>query len=181
MTAAPILNRDKEGGMKTNTKRLVTLSVSVAVAMLLSFVESQIPAFFPIPGIKLGLANVATVFVLYKLGWKEAIAVSATRVCLSSVLFGSVSAFFYAIAGALLSLAVMILLKLARVFSKSVVSIAGGVAHNIAQIGVSMLILQTDVVILYLPALIISGILTGAVIGLIAAMLVSKVDLDKIK
>ena len=167
--------------MRVNTKHLVTLSVSVAVAMLLSFVESQIPAFFPIPGIKLGLANVATMFVLYKLGPKEAIAVSATRVCLSSILFGSISAFFYAIAGALLSLAVMILLRLARVFSKTVVSIAGGVSHNIAQIGISMLILQTDVVILYLPALIISGIVTGALIGIIAALLVNKVDLDRIK
>ena len=167
--------------MRVNTKKLVTLSASVAVAMLLSFVESQIPAFFPIPGIKLGLANVATVFVLYKLGPKEAIAVSATRVCLSSILFGSISAFFYAIAGAILSLAVMILMRLARVFSKSVVSIAGGASHNIAQIGVSMLILQTDVVILYLPALIISGIITGAVIGLIAALLVNKVDLDRIR
>ena len=167
--------------MRVNTKNLVTLAVSVAVAMLLSFVESQIPAFFPIPGIKLGLANVATVFILYKLGWREAIAVSAVRVSLSSILFGSVSAFFYAIAGATLSLAVMMLLKLAKVFSRSVVSVAGGVAHNVAQIGVSMLILQTDVVILYLPALIISGIVTGAVIGLIAAMLVDKVDLDKIK
>ena len=167
--------------MRVNTKNLVTIAVSVAVAMLLSFVESQIPAFFPIPGIKLGLANVATVFILYKLGWREAIAVSAVRVSLSSILFGSVSAFFYAIAGATLSLAVMMLLKLAKVFSRSVVSVAGGVAHNVAQIGVSMLILQTDVVILYLPALIISGIVTGAVIGLIAAMLVDKVDLDKIK
>ena len=167
--------------MRVNTKKLVTLSASVAVAMLLSFVESQIPAFFPIPGIKLGLANVATVFVLYKLGPKEAIAVSATRVCLSSILFGSISAFFYAIAGAILSLAVIILMRLARVFSKSVVSIAGGASHNIAQIGVSMLILQTDVVILYLPALIISGIITGAVIGLIAALLVNKVDLDRIR
>jgi heptaprenyl diphosphate synthase len=167
--------------MRVNTKKLVTIAASVAVAMLLSFVESQIPAFFPIPGIKLGLANVATVFILYKLGWREAIAVSAVRVSLSSILFGSVSAFFYAIAGATLSLAVMMLLKLTKVFSRSVVSVAGGVAHNIAQIGVSMLILQTDVVILYLPALIISGIVTGAVIGLIAAMLVDKVNLDKIK
>lgn len=167
--------------MRINTKKLVTLSASVAVAMLLSFVESQIPAFFPIPGIKLGLANVATVFILYKLGWREAIAVSAVRVSLSSILFGSVSAFFYAIAGAAFSLLVMILMKLARVFSRTVVSIAGGVAHNIAQIGVSMLILQTEVVILYLPALIISGIVTGAVIGIIAALLVDKVILDKIK
>lgn len=167
--------------MKNNTQRLVTLAVSVAVAMILSFIESQIPAFFPIPGIKLGLANIATLFVIYKLGWWEGAVVSLVRVSLSSILFGNMSAFFYALGGAVLSLAVMILLKHLGVFSITVVSVAGGVAHNIAQTVVAMLILQTEVVILYLPALLISGIVTGAVIGIIGALLVKKVDISSHK
>ncbi|MBR7117010.1 MAG: Gx transporter family protein [Clostridia bacterium] len=164
--------------MTDRTKRLTTLAISVSVAMILSFVESQIPALIPVPGVKLGLANIATLFVLYKLGWKEAIAVSSVRVALSSLLFGSVSSFLYALAGAALSLAIMALLKLAKIFSTITVSITGAVAHNIAQIGVAMLILQTEVVIYYLPALLISGIITGAVIGIIGALLLNKISID---
>ena len=164
--------------MKLDVKRLTTLAISVSVAMMLSFIESQIPALIPIPGIKLGLANVATLFVLYKLGAPEAGAVSLVRVSLSALLFGSVSSFLYALGGAALSLATMLLLKHVRIFSTTVVSIVGAIAHNIAQIGVAMLILQTEVVIYYLPALLISGIVTGAVIGIIGAMLIKKVKLD---
>ena len=167
--------------MKSNSKRLTVLALCTAAALILSFIESQIPPLIPIPGIKLGLANLATVFVLYRLGAKEAFTVSALRVILSSLLFGSLSSFFYAIAGAMLSLSVMLILKHLRIFSKAVVSVAGGVAHNIAQIGVSMLILQTDVVIYYLPALLLSGIITGAVIGVASAFLLNKLGEELIK
>ena len=164
---------------KVDLRRLTTLAISVSVAMILSFVESQIPAFIPIPGIKLGLANIATLFALYRLGAIDALAVSVVRVSLSSLLFGSVPSFFYALGGAMLALIVMILLKHSKIFSIAVVSIAGAVAHNIAQIGVAMLILQTEVVIYYLPALLISGIVTGAVIGIIGAILVKKVAVTR--
>ena len=162
--------------MKIDTKRLTTLSVCIAAAMILAFVESQIPAFIPIPGVKLGMANAATLFVIYRLGAKDAFTVSAMRVALSSLLFGNISSFLYAIAGALFSLGVMLLLKRCEKFSITAVSIAGGTAHNVAQILVAMLILQTDVVIYYLPALLISGIITGAAIGLISALLIKKLE-----
>lgn len=162
--------------MNNRTKRLTALALLTAAAMLLSFVESQIPPIVPIPGVKLGLANLATLFALYKLGAKDAAAVSAVRVSLSALLFGSLSSFMYAIAGAALSLLVMILLRMPRVFSTPVVSVAGAVAHNVAQIGVSMLILQTEVVIYYLPALLISGIITGALIGAAGALLLKKLE-----
>lgn len=155
---------------------MTTLAMLVATAMILSFVESQIPPIVPIPGVKLGLANAATIFALYKLGAPEAITVSLVRVSLSSVLFGSVTSFAYAIAGALLSFGIMFLLKQLRIFAKFTVSIVGAVAHNIAQIGVAMLILQTEVVIYYLPALMISAILTGAAIGALAAVLLKKTE-----
>ena len=151
----------------------------VASALILSFVESQIPPIVPIPGVKLGLANIVTLFALYKLGAPSALTVAVVRVSLSSLLFGSVSSFAYAMGGALLSFAVMLLLKKLGWFATFTVSIAGAVAHNIAQICVSMLILQTEVVIYYLPALLISGIITGAVIGIIGAVLLKK--LEKIK
>ena len=162
--------------MNKKLKRMTTLAMLVAVAMILSFVESQIPPIVPIPGVKLGLANVATLFALYKLGALDALAVSSVRVSLSALLFGSVSSFAYAIAGAMLSLAVMLLLKHLKIFAAFTVSIAGAVAHNVAQIGVAMLILQTEVVIYYLPALLISGIITGAVIGAVGALLLKKLD-----
>ena len=162
--------------MNKKLKRLTALSLLVATAMLLSFVEAQIPSVVPIPGVKLGLANIATLFALYKLGIPDAFAVSAVRVALSALLFGSVSSFAYAIAGAMLSLVVMLVLRQLKLFAPFTVSIAGAVAHNLAQIGVSMLILQTEVVIYYLPALLISGIVTGAAIGSIGALLLKKLD-----
>ena len=165
--------------MNEKLKRLTALSMLVASALILSFVESQIPPIVPIPGVKLGLANIVTLFALYKLGAPSALTVAVVRVSLSSLLFGSVSSFAYAMGGALLSFAVMLLLKKLGWFATFTVSIAGAVAHNIAQICVSMLILQTEVVIYYLPALLISGIITGAVIGIIGAVLLKK--LEKIK
>ena len=165
--------------MNEKLMRMTTLSMLVATALILSFVESQIPPIVPIPGVKLGLANIVTLFALYKLGAPSAMAVAIVRVSLSSLLFGSVSSFAYAIGGALLSFVVMFLLKKLGWFATFTVSIAGAVAHNIAQICVSMLILQTEVVIYYLPALLISGIITGAVIGIIGAVLLKK--LEKIK
>ena len=93
------------------TKKLTVLALSVALAMILSFVESQIPAFVPIPGVKIGLANIVVVFALYKLSWKEAVGISLLRVFLVSVLFGHAASFFYSFAGAVFSFCGMMLLK----------------------------------------------------------------------
>lgn len=161
--------------MQTKTKRLTTLALLTSAALLLSFVETLIPPIVPIPGVKLGLANTVALFTLYRLGWREAGAVSLLRVSLSALLFGSVSSLMYAAAGAVLSLAVMLLAKRLHL-AKGTVSILGAVSHNVAQIGVSLLILQTEVVFYYLPALLISGIITGAIIGVIASVLLRKME-----
>ena len=161
--------------MQTKTKRLTTLALLTSAALLLSFVETLIPPIVPIPGVKLGLTNTVALFTLYRLGWREAGAVSLLRVSLSALLFGSVSSLMYAAAGAVLSLAVMLLAKHLHL-AKGTVSILGAVSHNVAQIGVSLLILQTEVVIYYLPALLISGIITGAIIGVIASVLLRKME-----
>ena len=160
------------------TKKVTVMALTVALAMILSFVESQIPAFVAIPGVKMGLANIAVVFALYKLGWKEAVLISLIRVFLVSLLFGTGASLFYSVAGAVLSLAGMIALKATKLFSSVAVSVAGGVLHNVGQIGMACLLLETDVLRYYLPFLALSGILAGVVIGVVAAILVKRIRLE---
>ena len=159
------------------TKKLTTLAVTVAVAMILSFVESRIPAFVAIPGVKVGLANIAVIFALYKLGWREAIAVSAIRVFLVALLFGSVVSLAYSIAGAVLSLSLMITLKKIGLFTEIAVSVVGGITHNIGQILIAFLLLETNVVFYYLPFLLVSGVIAGIAVGVAAALLVKRIKI----
>lgn len=159
------------------TSKITLMALSIAVAMVLSFVESQIPAFVAVPGVKVGLANIAVMFTLYKLGWKEAAVISLVRVFMVSLLFGSAASLFYSAAGAALSLLGMILLKKSGLFSTVAVSIAGGVLHNVGQIAMACLLLDTNVIGYYLPFLILSGIVAGIVVGLAAAVLIKRVTL----
>ena len=156
------------------TKRLVLLAMLTAVAMILSYVESLLPSI-GIPGVKMGLANIAVIFALFRFGWKEATALSLVRVVLVSLLFGSVGAMLYSLAGAVLSLAVMALLRRIDRFSTVGVSVAGGVAHNAGQILMAMLILQTKQLLGYLPVLAVSGIAGGVLTGLVAALLIRRI------
>lgn len=156
------------------TKRLVLLAMLTAVAMILSYVESLLPSV-GIPGVKMGLANIAVIFALFRFGWKEAAALSLVRVVLVSLLFGSVGAMLYSLAGAVLSLAVMALLRRIDRFSTVGVSVAGGVAHNAGQILMAMLILQTKQLLGYLPVLAVSGIAGGVLTGLTAALLIRRI------
>ena len=157
------------------TKRLVLLAMLTAVAMILSYVESLLPSV-GIPGVKMGLANIAVIFALFRFGWKEAAALSLVRVVLVSLLFGSVGAMLYSLAGAVLSLAVMALLRRIDRFSTVGISVAGGVAHNAGQILMAMLILQTKQLLGYLPVLAVSGIAGGVLTGLAAALLIRRIQ-----
>ncbi len=157
-----------------NTKKLTFLSLSVALSMILSFIESQIPPFVAIPGIKLGLSNVVTLFLLYTYSFREAGAVSLIRVLLSSLLFGSPVSLIYSLAGALLSFLVMVFSVRLPLFNVISVSILGGVFHNGAQIAVACIIMENAGIASYLPALILSGTLAGVGVGLISGILVSK-------
>ena len=159
------------------TKKLTVMAMTTAVAMILSFVESQIPAFVAVPGVKIGLANIAVVFALYRLGWKEAVAISLVRVVLVSMLFGSIASLFYSLAGAVLSLTGMGLLKKTGKFTEIMISVTGGILHNIGQIGMACLILETAALRYYLPFLLISGILAGIVVGILSAVLVQRIKL----
>ena len=160
------------------TKKIAVLALAIALAMILSFVESQIPAFVAIPGVKIGLANIAVVFVLYKLGWKEAVLISLVRVFMVSVLFGTAVSLFYSVAGAVLSLTGMVLLKRTGLFSTVAVSVTGGVLHNVGQILMACLLLETNVIVYYLPFLILSGVIAGVVIGVVAAIMVNRVQVE---
>ena len=150
------------------------MALLTALAMIFSFVESQIPSFVAIPGVKVGLANIVVVFALYMLGAKEAFMISLIRVVLSSLLFGSVLSLSYSLAGAILSLLGMMLLKKTGWFGPLAVSVTGGVLHNCGQILVASLVLETDVLLYYLPVLMIAGVLTGCVIGIAAALVLKR-------
>lgn len=156
-------------------KRLALNSMLLVVALILSYVESLIPLSFAVPGIKMGLPNIAILFVLYKLGWKNACIISLVRVILVSVLFGNLFSMVYSLAGAALSLLVMILLKRCEKFGTAGVSVAGGAAHNIGQIAVAMALLETAEIGYYLPVLCITGTLAGVCIGLVSSLLIRRI------
>ena len=166
--------------MKTkNTKKVAFIGLSIALAMILSFVESQIPSIVPIYGqygIKIGLPNLVMVFLLYRVGWKETVMVSIIRILLMAMLFPNAFAFVLSISGAILSLAVMILLKKTNLFSCITISIAGGAFHNIGQITAACFLTETAQIAYYLPVLLISGTLAGTLIGVVSGLLVKRLD-----
>ncbi len=157
-------------------KRVTFLGLSIALAMILSFVESQIPALVAIPGIKVGLPNIVMVFLLYRVGWKETVIVSIIRIILVSMLFGNVQTMTFSIAGAVLSLAGMILLKKLNWFSCIAISITGGILHNVGQIIAAVFWTGTAEIAFYLPVLLISGTVAGTLIGILAGMMVKRME-----
>ncbi len=149
--------------------------VFTALALIFSYVETLIPIHLGAPGIKLGLANLIIVIVLYRTDWRQAFLLSVVRVILAGFLFGSLFSIIYSLAGGILSLAVMAFLSRTDRFSVVGVSMAGGVCHNIGQLIVAMIIVETYQVGYYLPVLLISGLLTGAVIGVLAGEILKRI------
>lgn len=158
--------------------KIAQYGLLTALALVLSYLESLIPPLW-VPGVKLGLPNLAVVFALYRLGWKDACAISLVRVVLVTLLFGNGAALAYSIAGAALSLSLMGLLKKTGKFSTVGVSVAGGVAHNAGQILVAMALLETVRLAWYLPVLWISGTVAGVLIGIVSGVLVKRVPEQK--
>ena len=155
-------------------KQLMTEAMLCALALILSYVESLFPLAVAVPGIKMGLPNLVIVFALYRLGSGSAARISLVRVAVVALLFGNVYSFLYSLAGAACSLLLMALLRKVQGFHTAGVSVAGAVMHNIAQIGVAMIILGTDKIIYYLPALLVSGVVSGVVIGILAALMIAR-------
>lgn len=151
--------------MKTQT---VHFGVFTALALLFSYIESLIPFYIGIPGVKLGLANLIIVIALYKMNARQAFLLSVTRIVLAGFLFGNLFSILYSLAGGMLSLIVMILLKKQNGFSVMGVSVAGGVFHNVGQLVIAMLVTESLNLFYYVPVLMISGLITGIFIGIIA-------------
>lgn len=158
------------------SKRIALLSIFLALALILSYVEVLIPFNFGIPGIKLGLANALVLLALYLLGWREALVLSVARIALSFLLFGSAMSFLYSLAGGMLSLLVMILLKKTGRLHVITVSICGGVSHNLGQLFVAAFFVSNLKIFYYLPVLLLAGFLTGALIGVISKELLSRLS-----
>ena len=149
-------------------KKTAYLGVMLALALICSYVEVLIPIPLGIPGIKLGLANIVIVFALYSMGIKEAFVLSIMRVTISGFMFGNVIAIAYSLAGGLLSLLVMFLLKKTDKLSCISISIAGGIFHNIGQMIIATILVDNYYVLYYVPVLMIAGFITGGCIGVVA-------------
>lgn len=149
--------------------------VFTALALIFSYVETLIPVNFGIPGAKLGLANLIIVIFLYKTNWREALLLSVVRIVLSGFIFGNLFAILYSLAGGILSLAVMALLQKNGKFSVIGVSIVGGASHNVGQLIVAMIVVETYQVGYYLPVLLVAGVITGALIGIISSQVLVRI------
>ena len=154
--------------------RVAYFGVFTALALIFSYVESLIPIQLGIPGVKLGLANLIIVIALYKMRLSEVFLLSIVRILLSGFLFGNYFSILYSLAGGLLSLVVMALLKKTGDFSVMGISMAGGVSHNVGQLVVAMLVVETVSVSYYLPVLLVAGLVTGFLIGVAAGEMLKR-------
>ncbi len=168
--------------MKNNSRKIAFLGLCTALALVLAYVEILIGPLFPaLPGIKMGLPNVVIVFLLYRAGGRAALCVSLLRILLVSMLFGNAMALAYSLAGGLLSLLIMIVLRRSNVLSCVGVSIAGGVTHNAGQILTAMVLLETSELGYYLAVLTVTGTVAGILIGLCGALLIRKIPQSVLK
>ncbi len=154
--------------------KLTRYALLVALAMIFSYIEMLIPIPIPVPGIKIGLANIVIVFALYTLGDFDALSISIIRVVLVGITFGNLSMMIYSLAGGLLSVAIMIVAKKTKLLSIVGVSILGGVSHNIGQLLLATFVINNLKMMFYMPILIVSGVVTGLLIGIITKSALSK-------
>ena len=154
--------------------KVAYFGVFTALALIFSYVESLIPFQFGIPGVKLGLANLIIVIALYKMRLFEVFLLSIVRILLSGFIFGNYFSILYSLAGGLLSLAVMALLKKLGGFSVIGISVAGGVFHNVGPLLTAMVVVETFSVIYYVPVLLVAGVITGFLIGIAAGEMLKR-------
>jgi heptaprenyl diphosphate synthase len=161
---------------KQGWKKTAYLGVFLAVALICSYIETLIPFNFGIPGIKLGLANIVVVLMLYCVGAGDALVISVLRIVLVGILFGNLISIIYSLSGGLLSFLVMFLLKKTNRLGCVSVSVAGGISHNIGQIFVAALIVSNFNILFYIPVLLIAGVVTGLLIGILAQELIVRIS-----
>ena len=165
--------------MRKKTEKTAQLGLLTALALIAGYIELLIPMPVGIPGVKPGLANLVVVWALYALGPYEALAVNGMRILLSGFLFGNLSMILYSLAGAAMSFVCMYLAKKSGAFTILGVSIVGGVTHNVVQLLVAMAVLETKSLIYYGPVLLAAGLVTGAVIGILAGEVEKRVHLRR--
>ncbi len=149
----------------------------ISVALVASYIESIIPIPYPVYGMKIGLANIVIIWVLYSMGIKAAAIISFARVLIAGFLFGNLYSMIFSLVGAGISLGVMFLLKKTKKFSVVGVSIAGGVCHNLGQIIVAAIVLENIRITFVFPVLIISGLIAGIAIGILGGILFRKIKI----
>ena len=167
----------RSGGISRSGKgagRIAYCGLLAALALIFSYIEVLIPFNIGVPGVKLGIANLVIIVVLYKLDWKYAMGVNIVRVIVAGLLFTGAFGALYSLAGALLSMVVMALLKRTDLFSVTGVSIAGGVTHNLGQILVASFLVSDLRMFIYFPVLIFSGIASGAIIGILSWLILKR-------
>ena len=162
--------------MKT-TRRIALLGLTAALALALAYVESLVPLSVGVPGVRIGFANIAVIFALYRLSAGDAAVISGVRILGVALLFGNWMATAYSVAGAVLSLLGMALLRRFTKLAVPTVSAVGGVLHNAGQIVVAVCVTGTAQIAWYLPVLVLTGTVAGVVIGLVGALLVSRVKI----
>ena len=159
-------------------RKTAYLGLFAAVAIIFGYVESLIPVFAGIPGVKIGLANLAILFILDRYSWREAALVSVVRILVIGFMFGNLFSIVYGLAGAALSLTVMNFLKKHSEFSLIGISVAGGVTHNIGQLIVAMIVVSNTSLMVYAPALLVAGVLAGVAIGVLVKEVLGRVPLN---
>ena len=164
--------------MKRKTAYLGMMS---AAAILLGYIESLLPLSIGVPGVKLGIANLAAVFVLYYYGVREAALVSVVRILVIGFMFGNLFSILFSLAGAALSLLVMTGVKRMKGFSVFGVSMAGGVSHNVGQLIVASLVVENFYLMYYLPVLLISGLICGCLIGIASGAVIRRIKPESLK
>lgn len=155
-------------------KKLSYMSVFTAFAVILSYIEVLIPFNFGIPGVKLGLANLAIVLALFYLGTKEALIINVVRIIIIGLLFGNLFSILFSLSGGILSFLVMYIFKKTKFFNIVSISAAGGVAHNAGQLIVASIVVNTYSILYYIPVLIVAGLVTGILIGVVASIIRTK-------
>lgn len=155
--------------------KVAYLGVFLALALICSYVESLIPFYFGVPGVKLGLTNVVVVLMLYCVGTKEALIISVLRIVLAGFLFGSFFSIFYSMAGGILSFLIMYLLKKTGKFGVLPISISGGIFHNVGQLAVAAMVVENYNIFYYFPVLLIAGVVTGLLIGVAAQEMILRI------
>lgn len=159
-----------------NTRKIAYLGLLIALAFIFSYVEFLIPVNLGVPGAKLGLANLVIIVALYTLNSRDAFVLSMVRIVLVGFTFGSMASMLYSLSGGIMSFAVMVIAKRTKLLSMTGVSVLGGISHNIGQIIMAIWVVETGSLIYYLPVLLLAGSISGVAIGVLGAMVATRIQ-----